>query len=70
MSQARGGSAEPAAPIDRRAMKESIKFFGPSNRGSNVKRHLGDLKAAAQAVQNRLTAAKFPAVPPGRSNQN
>jgi IclR family mhp operon transcriptional activator len=33
-----------------------------------VKRHLGDLKAAAQAVQNRLAAAKFPAVPPGRSN--
>jgi IclR family mhp operon transcriptional activator len=32
-----------------------------------VKRHLGNLKAAAQAVQNRLAGAKFPAVPPGRS---
>jgi IclR family mhp operon transcriptional activator len=30
-----------------------------------VKRHLADLKAAAEAVRNRLAAAKFPAVPPG-----
>jgi IclR family transcriptional regulator, mhp operon transcriptional activator len=29
-----------------------------------VKRHLRDLKAAAVAVQNRLTAANFPPVPP------